>query len=82
MAKKEIDKFFSPRSDFFKIPSESERILKEIYTTNKLNKKRTQKWLYSSIIFSGLSFVLGFTGGFILANRNNQQLPAGTIIIS
>tara|TARA_Y100000590_G_scaffold458860_1_gene614522 strand:- start:1079 stop:1327 length:249 start_codon:yes stop_codon:yes gene_type:complete len=82
MAKKEIDKFFSPRSDFFKIPSESERILKEIYTTNKLNKQRTKRWLYSSIVFAGLSFVMGLGGGYILANRNNQTRSTDTLIIT
>tara|TARA_B110001454_G_scaffold217653_1_gene243502 strand:- start:850 stop:1092 length:243 start_codon:yes stop_codon:yes gene_type:complete len=73
MTKKQIDRFFPPRSDFFKISSESERVLKEIYTTNKQIKQRSKRWLYSSIILSGLSFGIGFAGGYLLANRTNRH---------
>ena len=73
MTEKQIDRFFPPRSDFFQIPSESERVLKEIYTTNKQIKQRSKRWLYSSIILSGLSFTIGLAGGYILANKNNRH---------
>ena len=81
MTKKQIDRFFPPRSDFFKIPSESERVLKEIYTTNKQLKQRSKRWLYSSIILSGLTFGIGFASGYLLANRTNQR-NNNTIILT
>ena len=73
MAEKQIDRFFPPRSDFFQIPSESELVLKQLYTANKLRKQKCRRWLYSSIILSGLSFTIGLAGGYILANRTNRH---------
>ena len=45
MTEKQIDRFFPPRSDFFQIPSESEQVLKQLYTANKLRK---QNFLFGS----------------------------------
>jgi len=73
MTEKQIDRFFPPRSDFFQIPSESEQVLKQLYTANKLRKQKCRRWLYSSIILSGLSFTIGLAGGYILANKNNRH---------